>query len=162
MADDDKQVAHILVESIYNAGVRVVYGIPGAKVDALFDTLSDHPEIHLVVCRHEQNAAFMAAATGRITGTPGVAIATSGPGAGNLTTGLVTATTEGDPVVAIVGSVPRLLSTKHTHQSMRALEILSPTAKSATSIDVEDQVRELSGVAIPRKLKARDMRLRSQ
>ena len=139
----EQQIAHIIVESIYNAGVRVVYGIPGAKVDAIFDTLSDHPEIKLVVCRHEQNAAFMAAATGRITGTPGVAIATSGPGAGNLTTGLVTATTEGDPVVAIVGSVPRLLNTKHTHQSMRALEILSPTAKSAASIDVEDQAAEV-------------------
>lgn len=121
----------------------MVFGIPGAKVDAIFDTLSDHPEIKLVICRHEQNAAFMAAAFGRITGIPGVAIATSGPGAGNLTTGLVTATTEGDPVVAIVGSVPRLLNTKHTHQSMRALDILSPTAKQATSIDVEDQAAEV-------------------
>ena len=140
---DEQAVAQIIVESIYNAGVRVVFGIPGAKVDALFDTLYDHPEIKLIVCRHEQNAAFMAAATGRITGIPGVAIATSGPGAGNLTTGLVTATTEGDPVVAIVGSVTRLLNTKHTHQSMRALEILRPTAKSATSIDVEDQAAEV-------------------
>ena len=137
------KVAQIIVESIYNAGVRVVFGIPGAKVDAIFDTLSDHPEIKLVVCRHEQNAAFMAAAVGRITGIPGVAIATSGPGAGNLTTGLVTATTEGDPIVAIVGSVPRLLNTKHTHQSMRALEILSPTAKMALNIDVEDQAAEV-------------------
>ena len=85
----------------------------------------------------------MAAAVGRITGIPGVAIATSGPGAGNLTTGLVTATTEGDPVVAIIGSVPRLLSTKRTHQSMRALDILSPTAKSATNVEVEDQAAEV-------------------
>ncbi|EMC93167.1 hypothetical protein BAUCODRAFT_229487 [Baudoinia panamericana UAMH 10762] len=140
---DEQQVAEIIVNSIYNAGVKVVYGIPGAKVDAIFDKLHDHPEVRLIVCRHEQNAAFMAAATGRITGTPGVCIATSGPGAGNLTTGLVTATTEGDPVVAIVGSVPRLLSTKHTHQSMKALEILSPTAKSATGIEVEDQAAEV-------------------
>ncbi|KXT01493.1 hypothetical protein AC578_4535 [Pseudocercospora eumusae] len=139
----EQQVAQIIVESIYNAGVKTVFGIPGAKVDAIFDTLSDHPEIRLVVCRHEQNAAFMAAAMGRITGRPGVCIATSGPGAGNLTTGLVTATTEGDPVVAIVGSVPRLLNTKHTHQSMKALEILTPTSKSATNIDVEDQAAEV-------------------
>ena len=104
MAEQQK-VAKILVESLYNAGVRVVFGIPGAKVDSIFDTLEDHAEIKLVICRHEQNAAFMAAAVGRITATPGVCIATSGPGAGNLTTGLVTATTEGDPVVAIVGSV---------------------------------------------------------
>ena len=143
MPDEQQQVAKIIVQSIYNAGVRVVFGIPGAKVDALFDTLSDHPEIRLIVCRHEQNAAFMAAAYGRITGIPGVCMATSGPGAGNLTTGLVTATTEGDPVVAIVGSVPRLLSTKHTHQSMRALEILSPASKSATGIEVEDQAAEV-------------------
>ena len=85
----------------------------------------------------------MAAGVGRITGIPGVAIATSGPGAGNLTTGLVTATTEGDPIVAIIGSVPRLLNNKHTHQSMKALDILSPTAKSAMNIDVEDQTSEM-------------------
>ncbi|KAK5117566.1 hypothetical protein LTR62_004988 [Meristemomyces frigidus] len=138
-----QQVAEILVNSIYNAGVKVVFGIPGAKVDAVFDRLKDHAEIKLVVCRHEQNAAFMAAATGRITGIPGVCIATSGPGAGNLTTGLVTATTEGDPVVAIVGSVPRLMSTKHTHQSMPALAILSPAAKQATGVEVEDQAAEV-------------------
>ena len=57
MASAKKPVADIIVESIYNAGVRVVFGIPGAKVDAIFNTLSDHPEIKLVVCRHEQNAA---------------------------------------------------------------------------------------------------------
>ena len=140
---EEQQVAEILVNSIYNAGVKTVFGIPGAKIDAIFDRLHDHAEIKLVVCRHEQNAAFMAAATGRITGIPGVCIATSGPGAGNLTTGLVTATTEGDPVVAIVGSVPRLLSTKHTHQSMPALDILRPASKVATGIDVEDQAAEV-------------------
>lgn len=139
----EQQVSRIIVESLNNANVKVVFGIPGAKVDAIFDTLSDHPEIKLVVCRHEQNAAFMAAAVGRITGNPGVCVATSGPGAGNLTTGLITATTEGDPVVAIVGSVPRLLNTKHTHQGMKALDILKPTAKSATNIDVEDQAAEV-------------------
>lgn len=145
MADSgsSQKVADIIVDSLYNAGVRIVFGIPGAKVDAIFDTLSDHEGIKLVVCRHEQNAAFMAAAVGRITGVPGVCMATSGPGAGNLTTGLVTATTEGDPVVAIVGSVPRLLSTKHTHQSMPALQILSPAAKRATAIEVEDQAAEV-------------------
>lgn len=143
MAGEEQRVAQILVESLYNAGVRVAFGIPGAKVDAIFNTLEDHPEIHLIICRHEQNAAMMAAAVGRITGTPGVCIATSGPGAGNLTTGLVTATTEGDPVVAIIGSVPRLLSIKHTHQSMKALDILRPVSKTATNIDVEDQASEV-------------------
>lgn len=139
----EQAVADIIVESLINAGAKYVFGIPGAKIDAIFNILLDHPDIKLIVCRHEQNAAFMAAAVGRLTGIPGVCIATSGPGAGNLTTGLVTANTEGDPVVAIVGSVPRIKSTKHTHQSMRALEILAPTAKSAINIDVEDQAAEV-------------------
>ena len=136
-------VAQIIVNSIYNAGVRVVFGVPGAKIDAIFDCLQDHPEIKLIICRHEQNAAMMAAGVGRITGTPGVCIATSGPGASNLATGLVTANTEGDPVVALIGSVPRLQSIKRTHQSMKALEILGPTAKSAVGIEVEDQASEI-------------------
>ena len=87
-----KNSGEVIVESLYNAGVRIVFGIPGAKVDSIFNALADHPEIRLIVCRHEQNAAFMAAVVGRLTGRPGVCIATSGPGASNLTTGLATAT----------------------------------------------------------------------
>ena len=85
----------------------------------------------------------MAAAHGRILNIPGVCLATSGPGASNLATGLVTATTEGDPVVAIIGSVPRAMNTHRTHQSMRALDILGPTSKQAVNIDVEDQAAEV-------------------
>ncbi|KAK9322279.1 thiamine diphosphate-binding protein [Lipomyces orientalis] len=138
-----RNCANIVVDSLYNAGVRLVFGIPGAKVDGIFDALLDHPAIRLIVCRHEQNAVFMAAAVGRITGHPGVCIATSGPGASNLTTGLATATTEGDPVVAIIGSVSRLQSTKRTHQSMRALDVLNPICKETIGIEVEDQVAEV-------------------
>lgn len=85
----------------------------------------------------------MAAAHGRITGIPGVCIATSGPGASNLATGLVTANTEGDPVVALIGSVPRAMNTHRTHQSMKALDILGPASKAAISVDVEDQAAEV-------------------
>jgi thiamine pyrophosphate-dependent acetolactate synthase large subunit-like protein len=72
----EKLSSHLIVESLYNASVRIVFGIPGAKVDSIFNTLADHPEIKLIVCRHEQNAAFMAAVVGRLTGRPGVCIAT--------------------------------------------------------------------------------------
>ena len=88
-----------------NHGVTHVFGIPGAKIDSLFLALK-YSKIKLVVCRHEQNAAFMAAAFGRLTGRVGVCIVTSGPGVTNLTTGLATATSEGDPVLAIGGEVP--------------------------------------------------------
>ncbi|KAG9780007.1 hypothetical protein KCU88_g3872, partial [Aureobasidium melanogenum] len=142
-ANNENSVAQIVVNSLYNAGVRVVFGVPGAKIDQIYDCLQDHPEIKLIVARHEQNAAMMAAAVGRLTGIPGVCIATSGPGASNLATGLVTATTEGDPVVALIGSVPRAMNTHRTHQSMKALDILGPTAKSAVNVDVEDQAAEV-------------------
>lgn len=138
-----KPAAEIVVDSLIKAGVKVVFGVPGAKIDAIFDRLQDHPEIRLIVARHEQNAAMMAAAVGRLTGVPGVCIATSGPGASNLTTGLVTATTEGDPVVALIGSVPRLQSIKHTHQSLKALDILAPVSKSTVEVSVEDQAAEV-------------------
>jgi thiamine pyrophosphate-dependent acetolactate synthase large subunit-like protein len=80
--------------------VTHVFGIPGAKVDRLFDALVDSP-IKTVVTRHEQNAAFIAGGIGRLTGRPGVCIATSGPGASNFVTGLATTNSEGDPVLAI-------------------------------------------------------------
>jgi acetolactate synthase-1/2/3 large subunit len=70
----------------------------GAKVDSMFIALLDSP-IELVLCRHEQNAAFMAQAFGQLTGTIGVCLVTSGPGVTNLVTGLATATSEGDPVL---------------------------------------------------------------
>ena len=78
--------AELLVQCLERQGVRHVFAIPGAKIDKVFDVIVDHSP-QLVVCRHEQNAAFMAAAVGRLTGTPGVCLVTSGPGASNLATG---------------------------------------------------------------------------
>lgn len=72
---------------------------PRAKIDKVFDSLLDS-SIRIIPVRHEANAAFMAAAVGRITGKAGVALVTSGPGCSNLITGMATANSEGDPVVA--------------------------------------------------------------
>ncbi len=104
-ASGSKSGAKLLVRSLEAQGVEYVFGIPGAKIDRVFDTLLDS-KIKTVVCRHEQNAAFIAAGMGRLTGKAGVALVTSGPGCANLVTGLATATSEGDPVVAIGGSGP--------------------------------------------------------
>ena len=98
-----KSGAQIVVESLERHGVTRVFGIPGAKIDKVFDTLKSS-SIETIVCRHEQNAAFIAGGIGRLTGRAGVAIVTSGPGVSNLTTGLVTANSEGDPLVALGGS----------------------------------------------------------
>lgn len=69
--------AHLIAAFLVSKGVKQVFTIPGAKIDQLHDALLE-TSIKIVVCRHEQNAAFMAAAYGRITGQPGVVIVTSG------------------------------------------------------------------------------------
>src|SRR5262245_40212776 len=107
MAKRDLQTgAGLLVKSLEAQGVEHVFGIPGAKIDKVFDTLLDS-KIKTVVCRHEQNAAFIAGGIGRMTGKAGVALVTSGPGCSNLATGLATANSEGDPLVAVGGAVTR-------------------------------------------------------
>ena len=111
MTDNNKQYgADLVVDSLINHDIDYVFGIPGAKIDRIFDTLEDKGP-QLIVARHEQNAAFMAQGIGRITGTPGVVITTSGPGVSNLATGLVTATDEGDPVLAISSKTCRFAET---------------------------------------------------
>ena len=113
-----------------------VFGIPGAKIDYLFNALEDDgPE--LIVTRHEQNAAMMAQGIGRLTGKPGVALVTSGPGVSNLTTGLLTATSEGDPVLAIGGQVKRNDLLRLTQAIDNAALLKSSTKYSAEVQDPE-------------------------
>jgi len=136
-----------VVETLAAYGVRFIFGVPGAKIDAVYDALADGGP-QLVVCRHEQNAAFMAAAVGRLTGTPGVALVTSGPGTTNLATGLITATTEQDPMVAICGAVQRADRLKRTHQSMDAVAALKPFTKYTGEVNDPDNVPEAVANAI--------------
>lgn len=133
--------AELVVDCLVEQGVTHVFGIPGAKIDAVFDALKDKgPE--LVLCRHEQNAAFMAAAVGRLTGKPGVCLVTSGPGASNLATGLLTANTEGDPVVALAGNVIRADRLKRTHQSLDNAALFQPITKYSVEVQETGNIPE--------------------
>lgn len=134
--------AELLVKSLEAQGVEYVFGIPGAKVDKVFDTLLDS-KIKTIVCRHEQNAAFIAAGIGRMTGKAGVALVTSGPGASNLVTGFATATSEGDPVVGIGGSVPVADRLKQLHQSMDTVDLFRPVTKFSAEIDSPSAISEV-------------------
>lgn len=125
--------AELIVKNLVAHGVTHVFGIPGAKVDRLFDALVDSP-IETVVTRHEQNAAFIAGGLGRLTGKAGVAIATSGPGASNFVTGLATANSEGDPVLAIGGAVKLADRLKLTHQTMDTVSLFKPITKYSVEI----------------------------
>jgi len=134
-----KNGAEALIQSLINQGIKYVFGLPGAKVDQLFDLLEhaqDPRTPQLIITRHEQNAAFIAAGIGRLTGKPGVVATTSGPGVSNLVTGLLTATSEGDPVIALGGQVPRNDLARLTHQSIPNKEVLATATKS--SVEVQD------------------------
>src|ERR1700757_4302363 len=132
----------LVVRSLEAHGVTHVFGIPGAKIDAVFNALDDS-SIETVVCRHEQNAAFIAGGIGRMTGKAGVAIATSGPGVSNLVTGLATANSEGDPVVALGGAVATSETLKQLHQTMDAVSIMKPVTKFSATVGAPDQVSEV-------------------
>src|SRR5580698_8532209 len=129
-----KTGAQVVVECLEKQGVQYVFGIPGAKIDKVFNTLVDS-SIRTVVCRHEQNAAFIAGGIGRMTGKAGVAIATSGPGVSNLVTGLATANTEGDPIVALGGAVAVADRLKSHHQTLDSVGVCRPITKYAAEID---------------------------
>lgn len=134
--------ASLLVKSLEAQGVEHVFGIPGAKIDKVFDTLLDS-KIKTVVCRHEQNAAFIAGGIGRMTGKAGVTLVTSGPGCSNLVTGLATANTEGDPIVAIGGAVPLASHGKQIHQSLDTVNLFRPITKFSAEIDSPETVSEV-------------------
>jgi acetolactate synthase I/II/III large subunit len=136
-----KSGAQVVVESLERQGVQYVFGIPGAKIDKVFDTLVSS-SIQTVVCRHEQNTAFIAGGIGRLTGKAGVAIATSGPGVSNLTTGLLTANSEGDPMVALGGAVPTSQNLKQVHQTFQAVSAFKPLTKFSAEANSPESIAE--------------------
>src|SRR6476661_7319379 len=126
--------ADVVVETLEAQGVTHVFGVPGAKIDKVFDRLRDS-NITTVVCRHEQNAAFIAGGIGRMTGKAGVALVTSGPGVSNLATGLVTANSEGDPIVALGGAAAVADRLKSVHQNLDSVSLCKPVTKYSAEID---------------------------
>ena len=136
-----KNGAELLVQCLEAQGVKYIFGIPGAKVDTIFDVLADHGP-QLILCRHEQNAAFMAGMYGLLTGTPGVCLVTSGPGVTNLVTGLSTATYDGYPLVALGGNVRRGLRHIKTHQSLDNVGVMKAVTKHSVEIYDGDSIPE--------------------
>src|SRR5699024_4446550 len=131
--------AQALIQSMINQDVKYVFGLPGAKIDQLLENLEHNDNSKtpkLIITHHEQNASFMAAGIGRLTCKPGVVATTSVPSVSNLATGLITATSEGDPVVDIGGQLPRNDIARLTHQSISSKELLSAATKD--SVEVQD------------------------
>src|SRR5262249_28028249 len=99
--------SEIVMECLLREGVDVIFGYPGGAILPTYDAMTKYPQIHHVLVRHEQCASHMADGYARAPGKVGVAIATSGPGATNLVTGIATAMMDSSPIVCITGQVAR-------------------------------------------------------
>ena len=120
--------SEILLESLRRQGTKVVFGLPGGVVLPLYDALYSAGIHHLLV-RHEQAAAFAADGYARATGTPGVCLATSGPGATNLITALTSAMMDSIPVVALTGQVFANQIGRDAFQEADTIGISMPSTK---------------------------------
>ena len=123
--------ARIVCETLLREAVDVAFGIPGGAILPFYDALWHYPDIRHVLMRHEQAAAHAAEAYARVTGRVGVCIATSGPGATNLITGLTAAKVDSTPVVAITGQVARPFLGTEAFQECATVEMATPVVKKA-------------------------------
>src|SRR6266446_6763923 len=127
--------AELLVRCLEREGVRYVFGVPGEETLHVNEALA-RSSIQFVPVRHEQAAAFMADVWGRLTGHAGVCLATLGPGATNLATGLADANLDRAPVVAITGQAGRDRIHKESHQYVDIVDMLRPITKWNTRLAV--------------------------
>jgi acetolactate synthase-1/2/3 large subunit len=126
--EETKSGAQVIVQSLIDAGVDVLFGFPGGQVIPLYDALYSAPIRH-ILARHEQGAAHAADGYARATGKVGVCVATSGPGATNLITGLATAYMDSVPMVAITGQVPVTMIGNDSFQEADTYGITIPVTK---------------------------------
>ncbi len=136
------KASDLFVKCLEAEGVERIFGVPGEENADMMISLLDS-KIEFVLCRHEQAAAFMADAYGRLTGKSGVCLATLGPGATNLVTGLADANMDRAPVVAIIGqgSIKRLH--KESHQNMDSIAMMRPISKWAQTIVSAGNITEV-------------------
>ena len=135
-------VAELFVRCLENEGVQTIFGIPGEENIDVMDPLLDS-KIRFITTRHEQGAAFMADVYGRLTGKAGVCLATLGPGATNLVTGVADANMDRAPLVAIAGQASTTRMHKESHQYYDLVKLFEPISKYSTSILTPEIVPEV-------------------
>ena len=135
MATNERRTAaHLLVDCLAAEGCEYVFSVPGEETMDILDALSDHASVRHITTRHEQGAAFMADVYGRLTGRAAVAMATLGPGATNLITGIADAFLDRAPMVAITGQASSEKLHKEAHQVVDIVGMLAPVTKWNTSV----------------------------
>jgi acetolactate synthase-1/2/3 large subunit len=121
--------AHIFLRSLIAEGVDTVFGLPGGVILSIYEALPEYLNLKHILVRHEQGAAHMAEGYARSTGKPGVCLATSGPGATNIVTGLADAYYDSIPLVAFTGNVPTTLLANDAFQEADIVGITRPVTK---------------------------------
>jgi len=132
----------LIARCLENEGVRYVFGVPGEEILDIVDSLADS-SVRFVPTRHEQGAAFMADAYGRLTGRAGVCLSTLGPGATNLVTGVADANLDHAPLVAITGQAARDRIHKESHQFLDIVEHMRPLTKWNTRAEMPVVIPEV-------------------
>ena len=132
--------AQVIWEVLQHEGVDTIFGYPGGAILPAYDAMLDYPDIHHVLVRHEQGAAHMADGYARASGKVGVAIATSGPGATNLVTGIATAMMDSSPVVFITGQVGSSMIGKDAFQETDVTGVTLPITKHNYLVTRADDV----------------------
>ncbi|WP_457614404.1 acetolactate synthase large subunit [Methanopyrus sp.] len=135
--------ARVLVECLKEEGVEHIFGYPGGAVLPIYDEIYDEVSIEHILVRHEQGAAHAADGYARVKGKPGVCMATSGPGATNLVTGIATAYMDSSPVIAITGQVPTTMVGKDAFQEVDAVGVFMPITKHNYQIGKPEEVPEI-------------------
>ena len=134
--------AELFVRCLENEGVENIFGIPGEENIDVMDVLLDS-KLRFITTRHEQGAAFMADVYGRLTGKAGVCLATLGPGATNLITGVADANMDRAPVVAIAGQVATTRMHKESHQHLDLVNLFKPISKYSAQIREPEIIPEI-------------------
>lgn len=134
-----KTGAKILVESLQREGVETIFGYPGGQILPVYDELYDSSLRHILV-RHEQAAAHAADGYARASGRVGVCLATSGPGACNLVTGIATAYMDSVPIIAITGQVPTTMLGNDAFQESDITGITMPVTKHSYLVKMTDEI----------------------
>src|SRR5216110_1594691 len=144
--------AQILCRTLVDAKVDRIFGYPGGAIMPFYHALPEYPQLRHVLVRHEQAAAHAADGYARASGRLGVCVATSGPGATNLVTGLATAHMDSSPVLAITGQVGRPMIGRDAFQETDVVGVTLPVTKHNVLVrDVEelaDDVREAMAIAL--------------
>ena len=136
------KASDLIVQCLENEQVRYVFGLPGEEILDILDSFLES-RITFVPTRHEQGAAFMADAYGRLTGRPGVCLSTLGPGATNLATGVADANLDRAPLVAITGQAGRDRIHKESHQRVDIVEHFRPLTKWNTRVETAGVIPEV-------------------